>query len=126
MREPKFFINDKKDTIIEVVCESNQGVSLQGFQQLIPNTSEGASEKHLPVVEKEGTIISVKVGELFHPMTEEHSIEWVFIQTKSGSVQRAPLSSTGEPVAKFAILPEDSVAAAYAYCNLHGFWKTTC
>jgi len=56
-------------------------------------------------------------------MTEEHSIEWVSLQTRKGS-QRVRLNPNAEPVAQFVLADGDEAVAAYAYCNLHGFWKT--
>lgn len=94
------------------------------FELLTPNTSEGAAEKHLPVVEIDGRHVTVKVGSIFHPMTEEHSIGWVCLVTKAGCTMRICLAPDCEPVAHFTLEDGDSVKAAYAYCNLHGFWKT--
>lgn len=93
------------------------------MEEMKANTSEGAAEKHLPVMEVRGNTVTVKVGSVFHPMTEEHSIAWVYLETKEGC-QRKNLPPTGEPVAVFALAEGDAPVAAYAYCNLHGFWKT--
>ena len=84
---------------------------------------EGAAEKHLPVVEQDGLHVTVKVGNIFHPMGQEHSIGWVCLVTKAGCVMRVPLTPDCEPVASFTLEEGDAPAAAYAYCNLHGLWK---
>lgn len=84
--------------------------------------SEGAGEKHLPVVECNGSRVSVRVGSAAHPMTEEHSIQWVFLETKKGG-QFAYLNAEEKPEAEFILSEGDKAVAAYAYCNLHGFWK---
>ena len=86
-------------------------------------TSEGAGEKHIPVVERSGKDITVKVGSVAHPMSEEHSIDWIFLETKKGG-QFVKLSPQDEPAARFVLSEQDEACAAYAYCNLHGFWKT--
>ena len=78
--------------------------------ELIPNTSDGASEKHVPVITCEGQTVTVTVGSVAHPMLEAHFIEWIALETRQG-MQRKLLKAGDEPV------------AAYAYCNLHGFWK---
>lgn len=126
MSKPKFFACDQCKTIIEVLCE-NDGAHYsccgQQMKELTPNTSEGATEKHLPVVEQNGIQISVKVGSVFHPMTEEHSIGWVYLETEKGG-QRVCLKANEDPVAEFAVAKGDRPVAAYAWCNLHGFWKT--
>ena len=66
--------------------------------------------------------ISVKVGSVEHPMTEEHFIEWIAIQTKFGN-QRKCLKPGMKPEACFLICEDDEVEAVYAYCNLHSLWK---
>ena len=90
--------------------------------EILPNTSDGAGEKHVPVVEVDGCKVTVKVGEVSHPMMEEHYIQWIAIETKNGR-QRKMLNPGEEPVATFYIAEDDEVEAAYEYCNLHGFWK---
>ena len=67
--------------------------------------------------------MTVKVGNIFHPMGQEHSIGWVCLVTKAGCVMRVPLTPDCEPVASFTLEEGDTPAAAYAYCNLHGLWK---
>ena len=56
-------------------------------------------------------------------MTEEHSIGWIFLETQKGG-QFVKLSPSSEPVGEFVLSQGDTALAAYAYCNLHGFWKT--
>ena len=89
-----------------------------------PNTTDGAKEKHVPVVEVNGNKVKVMVGEVAHPMLDVHYIEWIMIETKNG-FQRKMLNPGEEPVAEFALLDGDKVVAAYEYCNLHGLWKLT-
>lgn len=92
------------------------------MKELKANTSDGAGEKHVPVVKRDGNVVTVEVGEVLHPMSEEHHIAWVALETKN-SLQYVELNHTGEPVAKFYIEDDDEVVAAYEYCNLHGLWK---
>jgi len=92
------------------------------MEELKPNTSEGAGEKHLPVVKMDGMKAVVKVGEVAHPMTAEHSIGWVYLQTEHGG-QRKELEQDQIPEVEF-MLTDDVPIAAFAYCNLHGLWKT--
>ena len=86
-------------------------------------TTEAATEKHLPVVHCNGRDVTVTVGEVNHPMLAEHSIVFVVLETKDG-VQRKALTPGQEPVACFSLADGDVAVAAYAYCNLHGLWKT--
>ena len=90
--------------------------------ELVPNTVDAAKEKHVPVIEVSGSTVTVKVGSVPHPMTEEHSIQWVYLQTTGGG-QRKCLKPGDKPEAAFALAEGDKAVAAYAYCNLHGLWK---
>lgn len=93
------------------------------MQEIIPGTVEASHEKHIPLVSVEGNRVNVQVGSVPHPMTGEHWIEWVVLQTKSGN-QRRQLHPGDEPVVRFPIEEGDEVLAVYAYCNLHGLWKS--
>ena len=90
--------------------------------ELVPNTTDAAGEKHVPVIEVSGNIVTVKVGSVEHPMTEAHSIQWIAIETEQGR-QRKILTSDDKPEATFALVEGDKVKEAYEYCNLHGLWK---
>lgn len=92
------------------------------MQEIIPGTVEASLEKHVPLVSVEGNRVNVQVGSIPHPMTGEHWIEWVVLQTASGN-QRRQLKPGDEPVIRFPIEEGDEVLAVYAYCNLHGLWK---
>ena len=86
------------------------------------NTTDGAKEKHVPVVEKIEGGYRVTVGSVEHPMLPEHYIEWVSLQTKQGN-QRKELHPGEKPEVCFALCEGDEVEAVYAYCNLHSLWK---
>lgn len=113
----------------QIFYKTDNGVLLSicggaaNLEELTAGTTDGAAEKHLPVIEVDGSRVSVKVGSVFHPMTAEHSIDWIYLQTCCGGHLRR-LKADGEPVAVFTLAPEETPKAAYAYCNLHGFWKT--
>ena len=90
--------------------------------ELVPNVTDGAFEKHVPVIEKEGNLVKVSVGSVLHPMLEAHYIEFILLETNK-NVHLAQLKPGEEPVAYFALAEGEEVVAAYEYCNLHGFWK---
>lgn len=92
--------------------------------ELVPNTTEGAFEKHIPVIEVSDSVVTVKVGEVEHPMMEAHHIAFIILETNMGT-QRKFLDVAGKPEAKFVLAEGEEVVAAYEYCNLHGFWKGT-
>ena len=93
------------------------------MSELVPNTEDGAHEKHIPVYEVEGNVVHVKVGEVTHPMLEGHYIEWIAIQTNLGN-QRKVLKPGEEPKADFALLPGEEVVCVMEHCNLHGLYAT--
>ena len=106
-----------KDSGVKVVCCGEK------MEEIIPGTTEAATEKHIPVIKTEGNIVTVTVGSVMHPMIEPHYIEWIALETKNGN-QRVTLSPDCDPAAKFALIEGDEVIAAYAFCNLHGLWKS--
>jgi len=90
--------------------------------ELVPNTVEASAEKHLPDVAVSGDSVSVSVGSVPHPMEEAHNIGFVYVETELGG-QRKCLKVGQEPKLTFCF-SDDKPVAAYAYCNLHGLWKT--
>ena len=122
--EMKFYICKHCGNIIAVVKSSGVPVMCCGekMQELVPGTSDGAKEKHVPVVAKKGCVVEVNVGEIEHPMTDAHYIEWVALKTKQGN-QRKALKPGDAPKVSFLVSEDDEVEAVYAYCNLHGLYK---
>lgn len=90
--------------------------------ELIANSTDAAIEKHIPVIEKQGENILVKVGSVEHPMTEEHFIEWICVMTDTTTI-RVRLEPGMKPQAVIAGIT--GAATVFAYCNLHGLWKAT-
>ena len=95
------------------------------MEELIPNTTDGVQEKHIPVVEKSahgsGYSVSVKVGSVAHPMLPEHFINLIAAVSGDTVTFRFPQPG-GEPELKTFVRGDEPVKA-YEYCNLHGFWK---
>lgn len=94
----------------------------QKMTELVPGTVDAAQEKHVPVVEQNGSSVLVKVGAVAHPMLPEHFIQWIILETNQGC-QVKYLQPGQAPEAVFALAEGEKVAAAYEYCNLHGLWK---
>lgn len=99
----------------ELVC-CNKPMILQE-----ENTTEAATEKHIPIIEKTDNEIVVKVGSISHPMDEDHYIEWIELLTEK-KVFRKNLKPGDIPMAKFVI--SENIVSARAYCNIHGLWKS--
>ena len=119
----KFYICEHCGNLVGMINDS--GVPLmccgQKMKRLEAGTVEASREKHIPVVTVENGLVKVAVGSVAHPMTDEHLIEWVYLQTDRGG-QRKTLSAGVSPEVTFALCDETPVAV-YAYCNLHGLWK---
>ena len=122
--EQKFFICETCGNIIAMVKPSGVPVVCCGkpMKLIVPNTTDAAQEKHVPVWTREGNLVKVQVGSVAHPMIPAHYIEWVSLQTKAGN-QRKALAPEQAPEVTFALTDGDEVEAVYAYCNLHGLWK---
>ena len=120
----RIFKCTKCDNMITYLKKSACDVRCCGeaMVEIEPNTSDGAGEKHVPVISVEGNKVTVSISEVEHPMTEAHYINWIAIETDNGR-QRKELTPEDKPVATFYIEEGDNVKAAYEYCNLHGFWK---
>ena len=94
----------------------------EAMEELIPGTTDAAVEKHVPVYEVKDNKVYVTVGDVIHPMMEQHYIEWIVLETKNG-IQKKDLTPIDEPKAIFPLMEGDSVIAVYEYCNLHGLWR---
>ena len=123
MSENRFYICKHCGNIAGKIQDS--GVSLvccgEKMAKLEAGTVEASREKHIPVVAVEGNTVKVTIGSVLHPMTEEHSITWVYLETDKGG-QRKSLNPGEAPEVTFALADEKAIAV-YAYCNLHGLWK---
>ena len=123
MCDNRFYICEKCGNIVGMI--HNGGVPMmccgQKMAKLEAGVVEASLEKHIPVVAVEGNAVRVNVGSVTHPMSEEHHIAWVYLQTNRGG-QRKCLDVNGAPEVIFALADETPVAV-YAYCNLHGLWK---
>ena len=51
------------------------------MKELTPNTTDGATEKHVPVITQDGNKVTVTVGSVEHPMLDNHYIEWIILET---------------------------------------------
>ncbi len=119
----QFFKCKKCGKIIEIVNKGCPVVVCCGEEmtELKANTTDAATEKHVPVIEVKDDKVNVKVGSAVHPMEADHWIQWIVIETDKG-IQRKYLNPGEAPEATFA-LSDEKLLAAYEYCNKHGLWK---
>ncbi len=120
-----FYQCDICGKIIAVISDNGVPTECCGqvMHELVPNDTDGAAEKHVPVFETDGSHVSVKVGSVPHPMTASHLISWIGLETGNG-FQFRELQAGESPEACFALLPEESVNAVYACCNIHGLFRS--
>ncbi len=90
--------------------------------RLTLRSTDIGQEKHLPVIEDSEDGITIRIGEIPHPMTEEHLIEWVEVIGTDGSTRRIFLNSGDLPQVHISIKKEE-VREVRVYCNLHGLWS---
>ncbi len=108
--------------IIQIMHEGSGPLYCCGapMKYIEAGTSDGAKEKHVPVIEKTDTGYKVSVGSVLHPMLDAHYIEWISL-IADGVCYTKFLKPGDQPVAEFCIKADK--VEAYEYCNLHSLWK---
>ncbi len=119
-----FYLCEKCGNVIEMVSPSGVPVVCCGqkMTKLVAGTTDASREKHVPEVSVNENKVEVCVGAVIHPMTEEHSIQFIYLETNKG-VKRVNLTPSDEPKATFVLDSDEVAVAVYEYCNLHGLWK---
>lgn len=122
----KLYVCPVCGNVIEKIVDKGVPVMCCGkpMVELTANTTDGALEKHVPVLSLEGNKLHVKVGEVAHPMTAEHLITTV-IAVLGNQVLRVDFTADDQPEVTFAIGDYKGIIEVYEYCNLHGLWKAT-
>ena len=121
----KFYICEHCGNIITKLNDSGVNVVCcnEKMKELIPGVSDGASEKHVPIVTVNGKDVVINVGAIDHPMIDAHYIQWVVIETTKG-MHKINLRPNEAPKASFRLNTDEDFVCAYEYCNLHGLWKS--
>ena len=102
------------DSSVPLICCGEK------MKELVPNTVDASQEKHVPVVTRlDDCRIKVEVGSMAHPMTPEHHIAFIYVETENGGMR---IDLKDKPEAVFCTC-NDKPIAVYEYCNLHGLWK---
>ena len=124
MKKLKFYKCEHCGNVVVKLIDKDVPVLCCGeiMTESVANSKEAATEKHLPVVKVENNIVEVKVGEVSHPMEENHYINFIAVETDKG-YKLVSLYPGNEPKAKVYV-GEEIVKTVYEYCNLHGLWKT--
>ena len=119
----KFFVCKHCGNMIGLLHDAGVPMMCCGEKmvELVPNTTDAAQEKHVPVATVEGKKVVVNVGSVDHPMLDEHWIQWVYLETDKGG-HRKVLNPGEKPNVVFALTEDEKPLAVYEYCNLHGLW----
>ena len=119
----KFFVCKHCGNMIGLLHDAGVPMMCCGEKmvELVPNTTDAAQEKHVPVATVEGNKVVVNVGSVDHPMLDEHWIQWVYLETDKGG-HRKVLNPGEKPHVVFALTEDEKPVAVYEYCNLHGLW----
>lgn len=120
----KFYMSENYSNIITKLTSNGAPILVDGKELTLiqPGAIDAAVEKHVPAVSVEGNLVRVNVGEVNHPMTPEHYIPWVALETSHGAQVRW-LQPTDAPSVSFLLAEGEEVKVVYAYCNLHGLWQ---
>ena len=120
----KFYVCETCGNVVTKLTSSGVPLKCCGKNMAVleAGVTDAAVEKHVPAVTVEGNVVKVAVGSVTHPMTDEHYIPWVALETETGaSIQW--LNPGQAPEVTFVLAEGQSAKAVYAYCNLHGLWK---
>ena len=112
----KQLITKEVDPQVKMICCG------EVMEELVPNTHDGAGEKHVPVAKVEGNKVMVSVGAVEHPMLDVHYIMFISIETTKGK-QVKYLKPGEKPYAEFLLADGEEFVKAYEYCNLHSLWS---
>ena len=120
----KIYKCERCGNIVDVLHEGPGSLVCCGVEMVVmeENSVDAANEKHVPIIEKTDKGIIVKVGEIDHPMAEEHYIEWIEVINGDYS-QKKFLKPGDKPQTEFYV-PFNENLVARSYCNLHGLWKS--
>ncbi len=123
----KFYFCTRCGNVIVKVVDSGVTPVCCGEEmvELKPHAEDVAKEKHLPVIERvDGHTVRVKVGSEPHPMTPDHHICFICLETDRG-VEVRYLKPDEPARAEFSDFC-GKILAVYEYCNIHGLWRTDC
>lgn len=109
---------------IIIMCEDSGVVPVccgKVMSELEPLNNDGPYESHVPVIEEDDCCIKVKVGDKTHPMSQEHYIKWIMLETDKGYYVKK-LNHYDGPLAYFHVCEDEKILRAYAFCNIHSLW----
>jgi len=112
------------------VCQSPKEV-FEDKDVIMTAENEGPKEKHVPVIKVvkqcgligEGcTDVHAKIGEVPHPMEEDHYIVFIDFYVDKEFVERVHLTPSLNPAAGAHLKASSGKLTAIEFCNKHGYW----
>ena len=94
------------------------------MKHLSAQTEETMKEKHKPVLTIIDKDVTIKVGEIPHPMTEEHYIEFIEAISLDGKYLKRKYLEPKE-AAELKFVCNSNTMKTRELCNIHGLWETT-
>lgn len=126
MKELNLYYCETCKNLVEVL-NNNPTLKLQccgkDMKKIEPNTTDAATEKHVPVINIEDNSLFIQVGEVMHPMSEEHYISCIYVVDDLGNYEKITLTPSDNPEISVEINENAKKINVYSYCNLHGLWK---
>jgi superoxide reductase len=125
MEKVKYYLCKKCGNLVRVINQGGGTLTCcnESMQELKPNTVDASQEKHIPVAIFEEGILNIKIGSIMHPMIDEHYIMWIHVITQDGTIYSKSFEPGDIPEVTFKIA-DLKKATIYAYCNIHGLWKS--
>lgn len=114
----KFYKCKNTNEILIKIKECNSTCSNENMEELKVNSCEMGKEKHLPEISFSSNLMNICVGSDLHPMSNDHLIEWVFIEYPNGGEF---VYLNNEPNVVVSLVGREA-KKVYAYCNQHGLW----
>lgn len=120
----KFLICRHCGNLVEMIEDSSANITCCGevMEEIVANTTEAATEKHIPVYTENENEVTITVGETIHPMEDNHYIKWINVETNKGHYH-FNLKPGMDPIVKFRKDATENILRIFSYCNLHGLWK---
>ena len=124
MKQGEFYFCEKCKNLVKVVDAHADALVCCGqpMDLLTPHTEDAGKEKHVPVIVAEGEKTRIILGDVPHPMTEAHYIDFIQVETKDGKIGSQYVKGQEKAEAVFN-LRADEIVEVLAYCNLHGLWS---
>lgn len=121
----KFYKCEVCGNILEMIVDSSRipNCCNKTLVELVPNTIDASKEKHVPMYWIRNNTLTVQIGENLHPSEVGHYIQFIEVKTNK-KIMRKMLYFSDVPKTDFELSQGEEVEEIYAYCNLHGLWRT--